>query len=74
MVLATDPEIGLELLKVRFDSGKTKIVIPSDNKVVIDFLQKEGYQLDLTLPRMILGNEVNWRPDSVFNRAAGYCG
>ena len=74
LIFAKDPEIGLELMKYRFNNGKTKIVVPSENTGAIDFLQKEGYQLDVTLPRMVLGNEVNWKPGSIFNRASGYCG
>jgi GNAT superfamily N-acetyltransferase len=74
LVLANDPEVGLELMKYRISQGKTKAVVPSENSVATDFLLKEGYQLTLTLPRMALGNEVSWKPGAVFNRAAGYCG
>jgi GNAT superfamily N-acetyltransferase len=74
LVIAKDPEAGLELLKFRLSQGKTNAVLPSENEAAINLLKHEGYQPYQTLPRMVLGDEVKWKPEYIFNRASGYCG
>jgi len=74
LINAKSSEAGLELLKFKLSLQKTKAVIPSENKIALDFLEKEGYNIYLKVPRMVLGNELNWKPECIFNRATGYCG
>ena len=73
-ILAVNEEAGRELLKFRLSFGKTNAVIPAENTVAYEFLINEGFTIYQTLPRMILGEEVNWKPSAVFNRATGYAG
>jgi Acetyltransferase (GNAT) domain len=74
LIFAKNQDAGLELLKFKLSTSKTRIVIPSENKIALDFLKNEGYQSFSTAPRMFLGNEVNWKPELVFSRATGYSG
>ena len=74
LIFAKNNVAGLELLKFKLSSVKTKTVIPSGNKSAINFLINEGYQIDSTAPRMVLGKDVSWKPEYIFNRASGYCG
>jgi GNAT superfamily N-acetyltransferase len=74
LIFAENPEAGLELLKFKLSSGKTRTVIPSGNKIALDFLIANGCRPYSTAPRMVLGKEVSWQPKYIFNRAAGYCG
>lgn len=74
LIIANDNKAGIEFMKLRASQGKETFVIPSQNNIAIDFLNKEGFQPFRELPRMILGKELNWKPECVFNRGAGYCG
>ena len=74
LVIAKDPEAGLALVKLRFNQGQKKIVIPSTNIIVKDFLLSNGFQEYRRAPRMVLGEDVKWNPEMVYNRGTGYCG
>jgi GNAT superfamily N-acetyltransferase len=65
LIFARNDETGLELLKFKLSTSKAKIVIPSRNKTAQEFLKNEGYQSYSTAPRMFLGSEVNWKPESM---------
>ena len=74
LIIARNADAGLELMKLRLNSGKTSAIIPGTNTSAREFLISEGFQEYRTIPRMILGNTVNWQPTLIFNRATGYCG
>jgi GNAT superfamily N-acetyltransferase len=75
LILAENAEAGLALMKVRFNSGREKTaILPSTNTVAQEYLQSEGFQQYRRTPRMFLGNDVNWIPSMLYNRATGYCG
>lgn len=74
LIIARHPDAGLELMKVRFNRGKTTAVVPETNTIAREFLTSEGFREFRTSPRMILGNPVHWQPAKMFNRATGYCG
>jgi len=74
LIIASTAEAGLELMKLRFNRGKTTAVVPEANTIAREFLTSEGFREFQTSPRMILGNPVQWRPAMMFNRATGYCG
>ena len=73
-IVATSPEAGLELLKYRINEGKTTVTVPSENIHGLEFLEKEGFLFRRILPRMVLGDKLNWKPDFIFNRGSGYFG
>jgi GNAT superfamily N-acetyltransferase len=74
LIIARNADAGLELMKVRFNRGKTTAVVPETNIVAREFLTSEGFREFRTSPRMILGKIVHWQPAMMYNRATGYCG
>jgi GNAT superfamily N-acetyltransferase len=74
LIIAKDSGAGCTLMKLRFNRGKTTAVVPSLNIVAQEYLLLEGFQEYRRAPRMVLGEDVNWNPTMVYNRATGYCG
>jgi hypothetical protein len=74
LIIANDSEAGLALMKLRFNRGKTIAVVPSLNTIAREYLLSEGFHEYRTAPRMVLGQDVNWNPTMLYNRATGYCG
>ena len=74
LILSKNSRAGLALLRYKLGLGNTSTVVPSKNKDATGFFRKNGFEKYLKIPRMVLGEEVNWKPESVFSRAAGYCG
>jgi GNAT superfamily N-acetyltransferase len=74
LILARNSDAGLALMKARLNHGKTTAVLPSTNFVAREYLLSEGFQEYRTAPRMVLGNDVQWRPLMLYGRATGYCG
>jgi GNAT superfamily N-acetyltransferase len=74
LIITKDSEAGLALMKLRFNRGKTTAVVPSLNTIAREYLLSEGFQEYRTAPRMVLGQDVNWNPAMLYNRATGYCG
>jgi len=73
-ISAKNPEAGLELLKLRLSRNITNAVVPSENKAAVNFLVSEDFRLIHSMPRMVLGEDVIWKPELIYNRGAGYCG
>ncbi len=73
-VIAKTKEAGLELMKLKLLDKPDKIVVPEDNKTVIKFLKETGFEEYENAPRMILGEDLIWKPEYIYCRAAGYCG
>ena len=74
LIFAKNPEAGLELIKLKLSLGKLRTVIPSENITALNFLKSQGFEINDTAPRMVLGKDVRWQPKYIFNRATGYCG
>ena len=74
LIIAKNSEAGLALMKVRLNRGKKTAVLPSANAVACEYLLSEKFQEYRTAPRMVLGQDVNWNPAMLYNRATGYCG
>lgn len=72
MITALDDEAGLALLEFKHCMSKAKTTIPQANKSAADFLLSKGFVKTLSAPRMVLGNEVDWKPESVFSRIGGH--
>ncbi len=74
LVTACTERAGLELLKFKLGQGKTFFVVPDGNVVALAFLKERGFTESRRAPRMVLGDEIDWKPAWVFSRGAGYCG
>jgi len=73
-IYAHNDSVGLELMKLKY-SIVDKAVVPSENKVAIDFLKKNGFvENDTTGIRMIFGDDIDWKPTCFFSRIGGNFG
>lgn len=74
LIFADNPAVGIELMKVKHSRVDTA-VIPSENKVGIDFLKQNGFKVSETKGRrMLLGRDVLWKPECYFSRIGGNYG
>ena len=73
-IISKETEAGLEFLNLRAGHGKKTVIVPPENIDAVEFLKIEGYEFHSILPRMTLGEEVDWHPNFIFNRGAGYIG
>jgi hypothetical protein len=72
--MATTEEAGLALMKLKY-SKIEKAVLPGENHTGINFLKQHGFALsDTRGTRMILGQEVVWKPKQIFGRIGGNFG
>ncbi len=73
-IIAMNEEAGIELMKVKYRTYD-KAVIPDENVHALKFLLKNGFKPAETKgTRMILGNELRWKPTHVYSRAGGNFG
>jgi GNAT superfamily N-acetyltransferase len=73
-IIASDGAAGTALLHLKHSIELKTAVIPVENAVARDFLEQNGFVLDRRAPRMIFGSNVDWHPDLVYSRIAGYYG
>jgi N-acetylglutamate synthase-like GNAT family acetyltransferase len=74
LINADIKEAGLELMKVKY-SKVDKAVLPSDNITGIEFLKRNGFvDADTKGTRMILGRNIDWKPQKIFSRIGGNFG
>lgn len=73
-IAAETEQVGIELLKFKIASGSEKIIIPDANLTAGNFLIENGFAQYLSCPRMVLSNELNWKPRLIFSRGSGYSG
>jgi hypothetical protein len=74
LIFADIDKAGLELMKIKY-SLVDKAVLPSDNVVGIEFLKRNGFaETDTKGTRMILGSDIDWKPDKIFSRIGGNYG
>jgi len=73
-IYADLPEAGLELMKLKY-STVNKAVIPAQNEKGIEFLQQNGFiKTDRMARRMILGKDIDWKPECFYSRIGGNYG
>ena len=73
-IIASDYKAGLNLLKFKLSLGHNNFGIPENNLIALNFLLDQGFQVQYTLPRMELGNNINWHQEGVFNIGSYFCG
>ena len=74
MILADTEEAGLALMRFKY-AKVDKAVLPSENHKAIDFLLQNGFKPTNTMgTRMILGNEIKWKPECIYSRIGGNFG
>jgi GNAT superfamily N-acetyltransferase len=74
LILADTAEAGLELMKIKY-SKVDKAVLPIENHTGTGFLEQNGFTLsDTRGTRMILGKDIDWKPESIYSRIGGNYG
>jgi GNAT superfamily N-acetyltransferase len=74
LIYANSVDAGIELMKMKYAKAD-KAVLPSDNINGIKFLKQNGFvEADTKGIRMVLGKDVNWKPEKIFSRIAGNFG
>lgn len=72
IILATNQESGIELLKFKHSYKECPTVLPEANIAGNQFLKKNGFELHNQAYRMFFGGEVNWIPQFVYCRIGGF--
>ena len=73
-IVAETEEAGLELMKLKYSSIDTA-VLPSDNRVGVEFLKRTGFvELNKQGTRMVFGKEISWEPRKIYSRIGGNVG
>lgn len=73
-VLAINDEAGKDLLLFKISQGSKIIIVPEENLTALQFLLQNDFKETIRAPRMTLGKDVDWHPEWVYSRGAGYCG
>ena len=72
-VIASNVEAGLALLLYKHSLALQDAVIPCENKIAVDFLKKNHFRETALVYRMALGEDLDWKPEMMFSRAARFC-
>jgi hypothetical protein len=73
-IFADTENAGLELMKIKY-ATVDKAVLPPDNFAGIEFLKQNGFvETDTKATRMILGKDINWKPEKIYSRIGGNLG
>ncbi|MBU1014739.1 MAG: GNAT family N-acetyltransferase [Bacteroidetes bacterium] len=74
LIYAETEVAGLELMNLKY-ATIDKAVLPSENKIGIEFLRQNGFvELPTKGTRMILGKDLSWKPKMMYSRIAGNFG
>ena len=74
LVSAKDSKAGMELLKLKHRKVN-KAVLPEENKAGINFLQENGFsEPEIKGKKMILGKNIQWKPECYYSRIGGNFG
>jgi len=73
-IIAANEEAGIALLTFKHHLGDNKSVLPDGNQSGIEYLEKNNFHNFLRAPRMVLGDQVEWKPEGIFSRAGGFYG
>ncbi|HEX2936295.1 MAG TPA: GNAT family N-acetyltransferase [Bacteroidales bacterium] len=74
LIVASDNISGIELLKSKITTEKSSVCVPETNINAINYLLSAGYNQFSKIPRMFLGENVEWKPECIFSRGSGYMG
>ena len=73
-IFANTIEAGIELMRLKYSNAE-RATIPNENHLGIEFLQKIGFvETETKGTRMILGKEIAWKPEMIYNRIGGNFG
>lgn len=74
LIYAQTHEAGLELMRYKY-SKIDKAVLPAENCIGVEFLKMNGFsEIPTKGTKMIMGKDVEWRPDMMYSRISGNFG
>jgi len=73
LILASTPEAGIELLKLRLNTHKN-VIFPINNSVAKEFTENKGYEIAYRAKRMRLGTKPITKPANIYARIGGNLG
>jgi GNAT superfamily N-acetyltransferase len=74
LIYAQTREAGLELMKFKYSTAY-KAVLPSENKVGVEFLKANGFaEISTKGTKMLMGNDLEWNPSMMYSRISGNFG
>lgn len=73
-IIAADDDAGLALLNLKLRLKNWKAVLPAENKKGIELFAQHNIPRYSKAPRMVLGKNVEWKPQYVYSRAGGFYG
>lgn len=74
LVLARNPQAGIELLNVKHVKKGTRTMLPMENIDGINYLVERGLKKGVPCKRMFLGEEKKWTPIFIYSYGGGFCG
>lgn len=74
VIFADTSQAGLELMKLKY-SSIDKAVLPSENLIALDFLKQNGFvETGFKGTRMVIGKNIDWKPQKVYSWMGGNFG
>lgn len=73
LIIADDPDAGIELMKFRM-SSETDAIFPIENKAAFEFYSEMKANYKKTSRRMRYGKKRIWHPEHLYNRIGGMLG
>ena len=74
LVIASTQKAGEQLTAFRINKKNTMVIVPDGNTDFLNELKENKFVEKFRIPRMVLGEEPDWKPKMIYNRGSGYCG
>ena len=74
LVISKDKQAGIELLKLKHSTKGKRTLLPIENQIGIQLLEKMGLNKGEESSRMVLGKVNKWVPNNIYSYGSGYCG
>jgi len=73
-IMALTCNVGKELMRLKYSTIE-KATIPGENQAGIEFFKEFGFiETNTVGKRMILGNDIEWKPEMIYSRIGGNFG
>ena len=73
LIIAETEEAGVELMKLKH-AISDKAVLPVENNAGRKFLKENGFKEASRMKRMLLLQDIDWKPQNIFSRIGGNVG
>lgn len=73
-IIANNDICALNLMKCKIANKQSYFILPEENNLGREILQKWGYRSESVIPRMVLGSAIDSDMSKIFCRGTGYSG